>query len=129
MKVYYSATDHHRISDESFKFHESPEHPDLKGKQLRSTAYIGPMDRVVMGAGVPTQADASKVAEVKAILDAAPVPTEGRMMPEVSEEAATNIIGEQPTTETKQAAAPKKTTKKPAKKPTSKKTTLKQEVS
>lgn len=87
MKVYYPAIDRNRLADETYKLYADPEHPDLKGKKLASTGYIGPVDRVIQGKG-PT-VDLKPLLEAQRILNEQPVPTEGRqLLPEVSAEVA-----------------------------------------
>lgn len=107
MKVYYAAENHHRIADESFKFHENPNHPDLKGKKVRSTGYIGPMDRVIMGTTAETPVTTPETKPEADVDDETPATPEVEAAPEEKEEAP----------------APKKATKRSVKKSTAKKPT------
>lgn len=110
MKVFYKATDRDRLSDPSFKFYASAEHPDLKGHPVASTGYNGPTENVITG-DEPTQPEAAQPAPE--------VPTE-EPTPEPSEEPAPEPAEEPTPIEEAPAPVIKKPAKKSAKKPAKK---------
>lgn len=102
MKVFYSANDHQRLisGDETVKLYASEEHPAIKGKPTRSTAYIGDTKRII------------EREEPEPVDEPEPTPEEA--------EATAEVPSAEPESAAEPEEAPKPKTKAPAKKTTKK---------